>query len=183
MARSGKRTLRRRSWPILTWSGIALLWLMYPLGVQSSLEHGNRQDVWVVAAVLSAVTALCRRIGTCRVELLPDELAVHNFLFSHRARRGAVRRASAGGTGGLVIEVSEGREIHPFAFGGSVVDAWLKTSPRAAAEIVEWAQAGRVAAGPEDGQVRRSVRLCWSADLALLCAVVAAVVALVVGGG
>lgn len=184
LAMQGRRILHRRSWPVMSWTGIALVWLIYPFGVQASFNHGSRRDIWVVAGILLTVTALLRRVGSCRVVLLPEGLVVHNPLFSYQVARGAVRGVKTGSTGGLLIAVAGGKEIHPFSFGGSLVDMLFRTSERAADVIGQWLQVGPKTVDDLGREaVIRSVRRCWSADLALLCAFGAGTTALIVGNG
>ncbi|MGW1564829.1 hypothetical protein ACWCQ1_51840 [Streptomyces sp. NPDC002144] len=135
-----RRVLRRRSWPVLTWGGIALLWSLYLLVLLAFLAHENYPDISFVAAAMLAATALLRRIGSCGVVLLPDSMRVENLIRFYRIPYACVRDVHVAPTGGLEIETLQGEVVRGFAFGGSFVDAFFKTSERAAVEI-----GGRVA--------------------------------------
>lgn len=178
-ARVGRQVLRRASWPVLTWGGIVILWLMFPFVVRSLLYHDNVRDVWGLTAVLCAVTALLRRIGSCRVVLLPESVQVDNLVTTHQIPHSAVRDVVTTPGGGLEVQTLEGSSVHSFAFGGSIVDAYFKTSARAALEVAETAVKASKSSEKEGGEATRKVRGCWSADIPLLFAVVFLIVALV----
>lgn len=155
-ARNDRRILRRVSWPVLTWGGIIILWMIFPFGVRSSLARDNTHDIWAVAAVLWAVTALLRRIGSCRVILLPDSVQVDNLVTTQRIPYSAVRDVGTTPGGGLEIQTLQGSSVHSFTFGGSIVDAYFKTSARAAMEVAETAVKASKSSEKERGEVTRN---------------------------
>ncbi|MBO4254911.1 hypothetical protein [Streptomyces griseorubiginosus] len=113
--------------------------------------------------------------------LLPDSMRVENLIRFYRIPYACVRDVRVAPTGGLEIETLQGEVVRGFAFGGSFVDAFFKTSERAAVEI-----GGRVAPARDLSVVKESeltygIRRCWSSDipfgLAALFAVVGALAA------
>ncbi|WJV45585.1 hypothetical protein [Streptomyces flavofungini] len=166
----GRRVLRRRSWPVLSWGSVAIIWAIFPLGVLSSLTHQNHRDIWVVAAVFCAVTAVLRRIGSCKVILLCDSLTVENPLVTYEVPYGTVRAVEAAAAGGLEVEAPQGEIIHPFCFGGSLVDAYFRSTTRAAAEVQDTVNRRRHRPGAQ-GEVTRRFRRCWSDALVPLAVI------------
>jgi hypothetical protein len=125
-------TLRRKSWPVLTWGGVLAVWGIYPFGVQASLQHGNRRDVWLVCSAFLMVTAILRRIGSCRIELHEDVFVVNNLFFAYRVPHSSVVSIAGGASGSLDLVTRDRKVISPFGFGGSLVDSVFKTSENAA---------------------------------------------------
>ncbi|MFD5013823.1 hypothetical protein [Streptomyces chartreusis] len=173
--RSGtrRRVLRRRSWPILSWGGVAFLWSLYLLILLAFLARENYRDLFFMAAALLAATAVLLRIGSCRVVLLPDSVQVENPIRSYRIPYAVVLDVRAAHTGGLEIETRRGAIIRCFAFGGSLLDNFFKTSERAAAEIQsELASKKHREAPGTAGELRRSIRCGWPGYGSLALAVI-----------
>ncbi|MFD5017220.1 hypothetical protein, partial [Streptomyces chartreusis] len=100
--------------------------------------------------------------GSCRVVLLPDSVQVENPIRSYRIPYAVVLDVRAAHTGGLEIETRRGAVIRCFAFGGSLLDNFFKTSERAAAEIQsELASKKCMEAPGTAGEVHRSTRRGW----------------------
>ncbi|MFE3850535.1 hypothetical protein ACFXPN_05240 [Streptomyces griseorubiginosus] len=171
-----RRVLRRRSWPVLSWSGIGFLWALYLLALLSFLAHENYRDALLVAAVISAITALFHRIGSCRIVLLDDAILVENPIMAYLVPYRDVRGVHTASGGGLEIETHREGSVRPFAFGGSLVDAFFKTSQRAAAEIqVDFARKRNPTDSGAEEKTTRSIRSCRFADSLLVLALLLAV--------
>ncbi|WP_405984780.1 hypothetical protein [Streptomyces sp. NBC_00872] len=166
--------LRRRSWPVLSWSAVLVFWGIYFLGLARNATRGGYHDLWLVLSVMCAATFLVRRVGSCRVMLSQKYMLIHNPLFIHSIPYSKVRAVQIGSAGGVEIELWTEGQIHPFAYTGSLLDLFFKTNEWAVAEIQK-----KVSAAPEehDGELRRTVRRCWSSDIPLLLAIPAAAMA------
>lgn len=168
-------TLRRKSWPILTWGGIFAVWVVYPFGVHSSLKHDNFRDVWLVLAAFLVVTAVLRRIGSCRVRMLADKFAVENLFFTYQVPYALLSNVDGGAASGIEMVTHDGSKISPFGFGGSLVDSFFKTSERAAGIM-----RGRMEVGTplssETSELRRTFRWCWTSDVPFALALVSTIV-------
>ncbi len=159
--------MRRRSWPVLTWGGIGALWALYSTILDAALEHEDYRNAWFIAAAFLTVTAILRRIGSCRIILAQGVLVVANPISSYHIPCGAVTNVYVSDAGGMRIEVRQGREISPFAFSGSLLDTFFRTSERATMEVSEWA--GRCIKSPIV-ETRSRARACLSADIPLVLA-------------
>lgn len=163
--------LRRRSWPVMTWVGIGILWCLYLFVLLAALAREDYATALFFAAVVCGITALLRRIGSCRTILQTGHLLVLNPLSIHQLPYGSVRNVEITSSGGLLIVTVDGDAIRPFGFGGSLLDAYFKTSEKAAAEIRRQLQLATSAARPRGGSTPTSrLRHCWSADVALVLA-------------
>lgn len=173
-----KVILRRRSWLAVTWGGIALVSLLGVAAWQSVMAKGNVQDAWIVLTVGLGSSAVMRRIGSCRLVLLPDHIRVENLIGAHDVPYSHIAYIDQEGSGGLRIETSEGSEINCFAFSRSMVDVLFKTSSKAERMIKErMPQGGESGAGGgRSGGITR-FRICWTSETLFAAACVTAVVA------
>lgn len=176
--RREKRVLRRRSWSVLTWMTLSAIWLIYLFGLMISLDRGKFQDAWLVFAIFCAVTATVRRIGSCRIVLERGKVLIENPLIIHSLPNGSIMDVEISSGGGLRIRTRQGKDIRPLVFGGSLVDAYFKTSERAATKIREHLRDNdrELAARTE---VQQKFRRCWSADIALVLGCIAGTMATV----
>ncbi|WP_143660116.1 hypothetical protein [Streptomyces sp. WZ.A104] len=175
---SGGFVLRRRSWPWVTWGGAGLLAAITLAAWQAIMGKGNVQDAWALLASMSGAAAVVLRVGSCRLVLFSDGMRVDNLIGSHYVPYASITSVGrAEGSGGLCVETSDGREIHCFAFGGSVVDAVFKTTPKAVALVQEYVQRA-THSGAGDGVRTVRFRLCWTSEGLFAISVVAAGVAI-----
>ncbi|WP_139134534.1 hypothetical protein [Streptomyces sp. TP-A0874] len=172
------RVLRRRSWPIMSWSAITFLWILYFLTLLAALAHENHRDALLIGATIAALTTLVRRIGSCRMVLLPDSILVENPICSYQLPHESIHDVRMTSGGGLAIETRQGTSVQAFGFGGSVVDAYFKTTERAVAEAQQMLSVAHEDRGKAEQQLNNTFRRCWSADIPLLLAATLAVAGL-----
>lgn len=168
--------LRRRSWPILNWAGLVLLWPIFLGVIWKTIGNGYYDESLTVGAIILAITSVFRRVGTCKIALHESSLRLDNFFTSSSIPYAEIANVSASLSSGLDIQLRDGSEVGSFAFGGSLVDIVFKTSERAAMEIRNaiGSRSSRIAPGGEK-RVRR-VRYRWTTDSLLLIAAVLAVI-------
>ncbi|MFF8352973.1 hypothetical protein ACF063_05935 [Streptomyces chartreusis] len=136
-----------------------------------------------MAAAVLAATAVLRRISSCRVLLLPDSIQVENPISSYRIPYAVVLDVHAAHTGGLEIETRRGTIIRCFAFGGSLLDNFFKSSERAAAEIQGELASKKPREMPgAEGEMRRSIRCGWPEYGALALAATCVVLGILSAG-
>ncbi|MFF7364193.1 hypothetical protein [Streptomyces sp. NPDC008125] len=169
-SKSSRRILRRRSWVVMNWLAIVTLWGMYSLALSVFLDGENYSDVFFLAAAIAAVTALVRRICSCRVVLRAGEIAVENPVFTFRVPSGIVQSVETSPSGGVTIQ-TPCESVEVFAFGGSLVDYIFGTREKAASAMRERLRSGRKrGSGEQMSTTTRHVRHCWSADILLILA-------------
>ncbi|CAL9566277.1 hypothetical protein SUDANB51_04734 [Streptomyces sp. enrichment culture] len=170
---TSQAVLRRRSWPIfcaIVLVGLGIGMLAAVLKVTS--VNGFRTG-WQGVPIYLAVASVMGRIAGCKVILRDDALLVVNPLRTHIVPKVLIRGASVSDDGTLEVNLDEDRSIAAFAFGGSLVDRFRKTSSGAEQEINSWLRSGRAASDAEADLRVRWTR-CMPADLAfVLCGVVA----------
>ncbi|KAF4408919.1 hypothetical protein [Streptomyces lycii] len=140
--------------------------------MMESLDRGHFNDAWLVLAVFCTVTAVIRRITSCRVVLVPGQVLIENPLSSYVIPVEFISEVEMSSGGGLKIETFRGEKIRPLVFAGSVIDAYFKTTERAIVEIRRML-GGNAAAPPENPQVQHKFRWCWSADVPLFLGIFA----------
>ncbi|MCQ4082492.1 hypothetical protein NGB36_18265 [Streptomyces sp. RB6PN25] len=160
-----------------TWVGIVTIWTIYPFGVKTSISHENYHDVWIVACVFCGVTALLRRIGTCKIVLLANSLRVDNPISSQEVAYASVKSVGLSSTGGLSMSTVHGDTIRVFAFGGSLVDKHYGTSDQAASDVGSRLPKSPLPPEKAAPAQKHLIRRCWSSDIFLAAAILAGVVA------
>ncbi|MER7969129.1 hypothetical protein ABTX35_09050 [Streptomyces sp. NPDC096080] len=172
-ALGGGKVLRRRSWPFIFWVGIVFMWLIYSLTLLTALVNGDRREPFLLAAITLAITSLFHRIGTCKIVLRESSLQVDNFFLRSLVTYRSISRVDGSSSGGLNIRTRDGSGVSSFAFGGSLLDGFFKTSERAAEEISSRLNSKGSAARPmESERIIRRIRPCWFADGSLAVAAI-----------
>ncbi|NEC83950.1 hypothetical protein G3I38_33150 [Streptomyces sp. SID7958] len=177
-ARKERRVLRRRSWPVMSWGAIVLLWALYLVVLLAALAREDYRNGLLLASTTAAIMFVLRRVGSCRVVLLEGFMLVENPVMRYRIPYEAAHKAHSTPAGGLEIETSQGATVSCFAFGGSLIDVAFKTSERAAAEIQERITADHPGSTKGKFDLARSFRYCPSADIPLLLAALLALAAM-----
>lgn len=163
----------------MSWAGVILLWAMYVVVLLAALAREDYGTAWFFASALCVNSALLRRIGSCRLVLHTGFLLVENAISTHRVPYKDIRDVELTSSGGIRIATFQGDEVRPFAFGGSLVDAFFGTSERAVAEIRKRVPGRAQAPRGEQAESGRRLRHCRSADLFLILAAVTAAAGLV----
>lgn len=91
---------------------------------------------------------------------------------------GAIRAVGSEG-GGLTIELADGEELRPMAFGASAVDRFVRSSERAAREIRSRLEAS--SEGADADGVRTGFRRDRVSEVAAVAGLVVGVIALIIG--
>jgi hypothetical protein len=148
------------------------MWASYPFAVTAFIGRGNYRDVWLFACVLLVITGIFRRIGTSRIVLLSDRLIIENPLALREIHYSSVREVRVTSGGGVMVSTVHGDSASSFAFGGSPVDRFFRTSEKAAGDLQSRLPKGQAASksSPVIGKVWRQFCLSdISFALALTC--------------
>ncbi|WP_146252260.1 hypothetical protein [Streptomyces carminius] len=78
-----------------------------------------------------------------------------------------------------MIELTDGEELRPTAFGASVVDHFVRSSERAAREVRS--RLRELPEGEDTGEVCTEFRRDWASEAAAVVALVLGVIALLMG--
>lgn len=170
--------LRRRSYPVLYWGGTALPCGAAVATVALTFGRDEGGDPFLAVASCLGLVVLARRIMGSRLVLGKSALTVVDPLRVHHVPYPAIREVSGEG-GALVIELTDGEELRPVAFGASLVDQFVGSSKRAAREI-----RGRLEPPPDGAdasEVRAGFRRDWVSEVAAVAALVLGTIALLIG--
>ncbi|MFE3740793.1 hypothetical protein [Streptomyces sp. NPDC059134] len=152
---------------------------MYLIVLLAALARKDYATAWFFASALCTISALLRRIGSCRVVLYDDFLLTENPIRTYSIPYTDIRDVEATSTGGLRIETRNKKEVHPFAFGGSMLDNLFKTSEKAASDIKNRKDARRPSPPKQEVSHTQHFRRCRSADSLLIISAISAVAGLV----
>lgn len=174
------RVLQRRSWKILGWASVIVLWVV---GISAAMagihRNGNYRDAIFFTASIAAISAFCRRYGTCRIVLTRKFVIVVGLLGVHNIPHETVKEVIGDPHEGLSISTVHGDEINPFCFGGSLADVRFGTSQRAAEEIRAMLPGSPKSASSAPRIEKNILRRSLGADLFLAVAILAGVIGLI----
>ncbi|MEV8346461.1 hypothetical protein [Streptomyces niveus] len=121
-----------------------------------------------------ALAGVIGKVAQCKVILRGDILVVVNPLRTYSVPALAIQDVMVGDDGTLKVRLHAGRTISVFAFGGSLIDHFSKTSDRAEREVSSWLNLhSNESVSGADSILRINWTRSMGADLSLaLCVVV-----------
>lgn len=174
------RVLQRRSWKILGWASVIVMWA---IGISAAMagihRNGNYRDAIFFTAVIAAISAFCRRYGTCRIVLTRKSIIVVGLLGVRNIPYETVKEVIGDPYEGLSISAVHGDEINPFCFGGSLADVRFRTSQRAAEEIRATLPRSPKSDSSAPRMEKNILRRSPGADLFLAVAILAGIIGLI----
>ncbi|MEU9401502.1 hypothetical protein [Streptomyces sp. NPDC048242] len=181
LSRREDEVLRRVSFVVFSWV-VTVGFGAVGVGVLASLMYSVDGDRIAVAGSCLLTVAVGRRIMGSRVVLGPSALTVVNPLVTYTVPYGSIAEIRGGGGATLNLVTGTGEEIYCTGFGGSVIDAFVRSADRAAERIER-----RLGRGRRRGNVKSSaavtkrLTMAWIADVCGIGAVACAITAGVVG--
>lgn len=167
--------LRRTSWPVFF--GVAILGIgigMLAAVCKVTSVQGFRTG-WQGIPVYLGLVGFIGRIANCKVVLRADVLLVINPLRTHLLPKRAIHGVSTADDGTLTVYLGGDRNVSVYAFGGSLIDHFRKTSGKAEHRISVWLHAESANCSAKMAPQIRWTR-CTFADVSLvLCAVISGV--------
>ncbi|MFE9384659.1 hypothetical protein ACFYMO_15740 [Streptomyces sp. NPDC007025] len=170
--------LRRTSWPVLfgavlLGSGISVVVVVCKLASTDGFR-----TIWQAIPIYLFFAGVIGRIANCKIVLRGDALLVINPLRTHILPKRAIHGVSTADDGTLMVHLGEGRNFSAYAFGGSLIDHFRRTSSKAERKISEWLRSS-----PAVSVDKATQRVCWTrcalADLSFaLCTVTSGVSAI-----
>ena len=134
----GAIELRRKSWRVLSWVVILGLGVGMIAAVGKVTSVNGFRAGWQGIPVFLALAGAIGKVAHCKVILRGDILVVVNPLRTYIVPAVAIQDVRVGDDGTLEVRLHTGKIVSVFAFGGSLVDRFSRTSDRAAREISNW---------------------------------------------
>ncbi|MEU6243062.1 hypothetical protein [Streptomyces sp. NPDC047024] len=179
LSRREDEVLRRVSFVVFSWV-VTVGFGTVGAGVLASLMYSVDGDRIAAAGSCLFTVAVGRRIMGSRVVLGPSALTVVNPLVTYTVPYGSVAEIRGGGGATLNLVTGTGEEIYCTGFGGSVIDAFVRSADRAAERIEQ--RLGRRRRNAKSGPgVTKRLTVEWVADVCGIGAVVCAITAGVMG--